>query len=69
MFQLSCVGVNNKELRISLIPCMLCLTFMLCSVVLLSLVKSLEEHNETMKDSVVEEPVISKVRSNNPQIY
>lgn len=42
---------------------------MLCSVVLLSLVKSLEEHNETMKDSVVEEPVISKVRSNNPQIY
>lgn len=57
------------ELRISLIPCMLCLTFMFCSGVFLSLVKSLEEHNETMKNSVVEEPVINKVHNNNSQIY
>lgn len=41
---------------------------MLYSVVFLSSVKSLEDHNETMKDSVVEEPVINKVHSN-PQIY
>lgn len=60
--------VNNKVLSISLIPCMLYLIFMLYSVVFLSLVKSLEDHNETMKDSVGEEPVINKVHSN-PQIY
>lgn len=69
VFQLSCVGVNNKELRISLILRVLCLIFMLCSVVVLSLVKSLEEQNETMKNSVMEEPVINKVHSSNPQIY
>lgn len=69
VFQLSCVRVNNKELRISLILRVLCLIFMLCSVVVLSLVKSLEEQNETMKNSVMEEPVINKVRSSNPQIY
>lgn len=61
VFQLFFVGVNNKELRIPLIPCMLCLIFMLCSVVCLSSVKSLEEHNEAMKNSVVEEPIINKV--------
>lgn len=68
VFQLFCVGVNNKELRISLIPCVLCFIFILCSVVVLSLVKSLEEHSETMKNSVVEEPIINKVQSSNAQI-
>lgn len=42
---------------------------MLCFVMFLSLVKSLEEHSDTMKNSVVEEPIINKVHSNNPQIY
>ena len=68
VFRLSCVEANNEELSISLILCMLCLIYILCSVVVLSLVKSLEEHNETMKNSVVEEPIINKVHSSNAQI-
>lgn len=60
------VAVNSKELRISLIPHVLCLlTFILSSVVVLFLEKSLEEHNETMKNSVVEPPIINKVHSSN----
>jgi len=68
VFRLFFVGVNNKELTISLILCMLCLIFILCSVVVLSSVKSLEEHNETMKNSVVEEPISNKVHSSDVQI-
>lgn len=30
--------------------------------------KSLEEHSETMKNSVVEEPIINKVHSSNAQV-
>lgn len=46
----------------------MCYVFIPSSVVVLSLVKSLEEHNETMKNSVVEEPIINKVCTINAQV-